>query len=192
MKINPVFNKLSSFFYNKTKLWLVGLFFVLIVLKFLFLPIFENILQIDEQMISLDKPHIYAPETVYAILTDWGESGRLKQFWLHLTWDLLLPIIYFFFLGFLISWLAKRGFKPNSKMQKLNLVALVAVVDLLENVSLFFLIQIYPANVYILSLVKTGLTLTKYYLFGPAILFGLVISTVFALKNRFVVQKSSI
>jgi len=67
-----------------------------------------------------------------------GKSGRLKQFWFHLTWDLLFPIIYFFFLGFLLSWLYKRGFKRDSKMQKLNLVSLVAAVDLLEDIALFF------------------------------------------------------
>lgn len=157
---------------------------VLIVLNFLSLPVFEEVLQIDENMVSLDKPQLYSPEAVYEILTHWGEEGRIKQFWIHITWDLLLPVLYFFFLGFLISWIAKRGFKPGSKMRLLNLVALVAVVDLLENIFLFILIFIYPANVYILGLIKTGLTLIKYYVFGPAILFALVASTVFAIKNR--------
>lgn len=189
MKANTIFNKLSLFFYKKTKLWLVGIFLVLIILNFLSLPIYEDILQIDEKMISIDEPQIYSPMQVYEILTDWGQNGRVKQFWLHITWDLILPIIYLFFLGFLISWLAKRGFKQNSKMQILNLVSLVAVVDLLENISLFLLIFIYPKNWYIISLIKTFLTLIKYYVFGPVILFTLIITTFFAVKNKFAIQE---
>ncbi|MBN1891251.1 MAG: hypothetical protein JW780_00575 [Clostridiales bacterium] len=189
MKGNQLFGRLSSFFYKGTRLWLVGLFLILIVLLFVSLPVFEDILQIDENMTSLDRHHIYSSDQVYEILTEWGESGRLKQLWLHLSWDLLFPLIYFFFLGFLISWLSKRGFKQHSKMQLLNLVSFVAVVDILENISLFILILIFPANVFILSWIKTGLTLTKYYLFGPAILFALVVSTIYAIRNRFVIQK---
>lgn len=182
-------NNISSFFYNKTKLWLVGLFFILILLMFLFLPIFEKTLHMSENMISLDKSHVYSPEKIHAILTDWGEIGRLQQIWLHFTWDLVFPILYFFFLGFLISWFAKRGFKSNSKMQKINLLSMVAIVDILENIFLFMLILIYPQNVLMLGWIKTGLTFMKYYLFGPAILLGLLISIVFALKKRFVVQE---
>ncbi|MCG8569045.1 MAG: hypothetical protein MJB14_02790 [Spirochaetes bacterium] len=188
MKLKTKFNQLSLFFYNNTKLWFIGLLFLLLILLFLALPLFENILQIDTNIISLDKPGLYSPLKIYEILTDWGENGRMKQFWFHITWDSLLPISYFFFLGFLISWLTKRGFKSKSKMHLLNLVSLVAIVDLLENLSLFILIFLYPANMYILCLIKTGLTLIKYYLFGPAILSGLMISTAFAVKNKFQIQ----
>jgi len=188
MIANQLFNRISLFFYKNTTLWLVGLFLILLLLMLISLPLFENILQIEENMISLDVPPTYSSDRVYEILTEWGKDGRLKQFWLHLTWDLLFPMIYFFFLGFLLSWFSKRGFKRDSKMQKLKLVSFVAAVDLLENIALFLLIIFFPANVYILSWIKTGLTLTKYYIFGPAILFGLVVSTFFASKNRFIIQ----
>lgn len=189
MKDNQLLGRLSSFFYKITRLWLVGLFLILIVSLFIALPVFEDILQMEKNMTSLDSSHINSSDRVYEILTEWGESGRLKQLWLHLTWDLLFPLIYFFFLGFLITWLSKRGFKQQSKMQLLNLVSLVAVVDILENISLFLLIFVFPANVSVLCWIKTGLTFTKYYLFGPALLFVLVVSTIFAIKNRFAIQK---
>lgn len=179
---------ITSFFYDKTKLWLIGLFMVVLVLKFLLLPAFENFLQIAENTISLDKPQMYSPDEVYEILSNWGEEGRLKQFWLHITWDLLLPIVYFFFLGFLISWLTKRGFKQKSFLQNLCLVSLVAVIDLLENISLFLLICIYPMKIDIFCWFKTGFTLIKYYLFGPAILFALLFSATYAVKNKFKIQ----
>ena len=180
--------KLTSFFYEKSTLWLIGLFLVILVLKFLLLPVFENFLKIDENMISMDKPQIYSSDEVYEILTNWGEEGRPKQFWLHITWDLLLPIVYFFFLGFLISWLTKRGFKPKSSLQNLCLVSLGAVIDLLENISLFILILIYPLKIDFLCWLKTGFTLIKYYLFGPAILFALILSAIYAAKNKFTIQ----
>ena len=120
------------------------------------------------------------------ILTDWGESGRLKKLWLHL---ILPPIIYLFFPGFPLAWLVKRGFKRENKMQMIGLVSLVAAIDLLESLSLFLLIFIYPTNVHILSWLKTELPLTKYYIFGPAILFGLSISLIFAIKNKFAIQE---
>jgi len=189
MKLNLILGKLSYFLYNKTKLWLVGLLFLLLALMFLFLPIYENYLKINVNMISLDKPNIYSSAKTYEILTEWGESGRTKQFWFHITWDLLLPIIYFFFLGFLISWLTKRGFNRDSKKQMFNLVSLVAVIDLLENIFLIALILIYPSNIPILSWIKTSLTLIKYYFFGPAIFFTLLGSTVYAFKNRFIIQE---
>jgi len=180
--------RLTSFFYDKTKLWIIGLLFIILVLKFLLLPVFENFLQIAENTISLDKPQIYSPAEVYEIIMNWGEEGRLKQFWLHISWDLILPIVYFFFLGFLISWLTKRGFKPESFFQNLYLVSSVAVIDLLENISLFLLILIYPSKIDILCWFKTGFTSIKCYLFGPAILFSLFFSVIFALKNKFKIQ----
>lgn len=181
-------NKITAFFYSKTKLWLIGLFLVLLIITFLLLPVFEGLLQITEDTISLDKPYLYPPYKVYEILNSWGEAGRCKQFWLHVTWDLLLPLVYFFFLGFLISWFTKRGFKQKSCLQNLCLVSLVAVIDLFENISLFLLILIYPADSIILCWLKTGFTFIKYYLFGPAIVFALVFSAVYAVKNRLKVQ----
>ena len=180
--------KLTLFFYYKTNLWLIGLFLVILVLKFLLLPVFENILQIEENTISMNNPQIYSSDRVYEILTNWGESGRFKQFWFHITWDLLFPIVYFFFIGFLISWLTKRAFKQKSSLQNFCLVSLVAAIDLLENISLFLLILVYPSKIDTLCWFKTGFTLIKYYLFGPAILFALVFSTIYAVKNKFKIQ----
>ena len=178
-------NPLTSFFYNKTKLRLVGLFLLLVVLMFLFLPMFENFLSIEENIPSLDKPYMYSPDEVFEVLTGWGEDGRIKQFQFHITWDILLPGVYFFFLGFLIAWLTKRGFRQNSKWQNLCLLSSVAVIDVLENITLFLLILVYPSKIDILSWLKTGLTLIKYYIFGPAILSALFFSGIHAGKNRF-------
>lgn len=183
-----IFTKTSNFFYNKTKLWLVGLLLIMLVAKFMSLPILEEYLQVGENHISLDEPQIYSSDEVYKILTDWGDEGRKNQFLIHITWDLLLPVVYFFFLGFLIAWLTKRGFKPESKFQMLSLVSLVAIIDLLENITLFILILVYPANIAVVGWMKTGLTLIKYYLFGPAILFALIASLIFAMKNRFQIR----
>jgi hypothetical protein len=182
-------NCVLSFFYKKTNPWLIGLFFISIILMFLILPAFENILHLSEDMVSLDKPFLYSNVKIFDILTDWGEEGRFQQILFHLTWDLVLPVIYFFFLGFLLSWFAKRGFKSGSRVQKITLLSLVAVADILENIFLLVLILIYPENVPVIGWIKTGLTFMKYYLFGPLIPAVLLIAVIFALKNRMEVQE---
>lgn len=182
-------NIISAFFYKKTKILFIGILLILIVLMFPLLPVFGKAIHMNENMISLDSSKIYSPETIHAILTDWGDKGRIRQIWFHFTWDLVFPVLYFFFIGFLVSWFAKRGFRPGSKMQKMNLLAMVAAVDLLENISLLVLVIIYPVTSRILGIIKTSLTAIKYYLFGPVILAGLVTSVIFAIKNGFRIQE---
>ena len=179
---------ISDFFYSKTKLVLIVLLLFIIFAMFQIMPVFEKVLNIDDNIVSMDSADILPQEMIYSILTDWGDDGRVRQVWFHLSWDLIFPVSYFFFVGFLLSWFAKRGFKSNSSMQKLNLLAFVAVVDLLENISIMILVFVYPADIFFLVFVKNALTVIKYYLFGPLIVLGLLLSLVFAAKNRFEIQ----
>lgn len=177
-----VFDRISEFFFYRSRLWYVGVLFLLIVALFMVLPITESFFQIGEGMISLDKPNWHSPDDIHKILGSWGDSGRMGQFWLHMTWDLALPVTYFFFLGFLLSYFTRKGFPPESSMHKMNLVSLVAVVDILENAMLFILIVAFPSELVVVGVIKTALTLIKYYLFGPVILLAFAISIGAALR----------
>ncbi len=182
-------NRISNFFYNKTKILFIIIPLILILSMFIIMPAFEKALGMDENLVSLDSSNIYSPETIHTILSEWGYEGRLQQIWFHFTWDLIFPLLYFFYIGFLLSWLAKRGFKKNSKMQKTNLLAAIAVADILENISLLFLILAYPKDAIILGYIKTALTMIKYFLFGPLILITLIVLLIFAIKNKFRIQE---
>lgn len=181
-----MFKKLTNFFSNYARLKLIVLFFFLVLLMLFIFPLFEYIVQMPENIISLDSSNLYSSKEIHKILTEWGSNGRIKQIWLHLTWDLIFPILYFFFLGFLISYITSRTFKASSKMQKAFLLSFVALVDILENISLIILILIYPKDVSFLGCLKTGFTFVKYYVFGPALLICILVSTVFLLVNKFI------
>ncbi len=182
-------NKFTAYFHNRTKLWIIGILLLLIIIMFFILPTVEDVFHISQDMVSIDEPDIHTPQEIHNILNDWGEQGRIQQVWFHSTWDIILPILYFFFIGFLISWFTKRGFKSESAFRKMSLVSLIAVVDILENIALFILIFSFPSKYGFMGWIKTGLTLTKYFIFGPAIVIALIIAVVFAIRNRFVVQE---
>lgn len=170
-----MFKRLSRFFLKNTKISLVVIPLVAIIFLFILLPTFEEFLNIDTSHVSLDKPMLYSASEINSILTDWGEEGRKSQFLLHITWDLLLPLFYFFFLGFLLSLLLRNVYEKGSRVHYLNLVSLVAVIDILENISLFILITLYPNTPTLVCWIKTSLTLIKYYIFGPGIVIALIV-----------------
>lgn len=176
--------KISRFFQQQTKILYVVLPLFLIILLFFLLPYTEELLKIDSSHISLDKPRLYSPLEIHNILTDWGEEGRISQFWLHITWDLMLPLFYFFFLGFLISLMFRDRYEKSSRIQYFNLVSLVAVIDILENISLFILLTLHPKIPIVLCWIKILLTMIKYYLFGPGILIALTVGVVGLYKQK--------
>ncbi|QUI25418.1 hypothetical protein HZI73_25345 [Vallitalea pronyensis] len=175
-------NKLSNTLINQSKLWKIFLLLAIMVALFMSLPAFESYFQITD-MASLDELQFYSSDDIYQILDQWGTEGQRQQMFFHFTWDLALPITYFFFLAYLFSWLTKRGFKQDNPLQKLNLLSLVAVVDILENLSMLALVLLYPTEIQVLAFLKTAFTLIKFYIFGPLISLGLFVSIIATIKN---------
>lgn len=61
-----------------------------------------------------------------------------------MTADIILSVVYTLFYGLLIAWLFQRAFKPDSKMQKWNVISVAAwLFDLLENVEVMSMLAIY-------------------------------------------------
>jgi FtsH-binding integral membrane protein len=140
-------------------------------------------------MVSLDDPVFYTQEEVFSIMESWGDVGRTYQLWFHFTWDLIFPILGFLFVALFISWLLQRGFRPESKAQKLNLLALGSVFDLLENICLVSLIVMYSDRPVAIAWLKTIFTMSKYS-FGIPILLMILIGFVKAAMNKFKVQET--
>ena len=128
-------------------------------------------------MVSLDDPVFFEPEEIFSIVESWGDEGRNYELWFHLTWDLVFPILGFLFMGLFISWLLQRSFNPESRLQKLNLLALGSVFDLLENICLILIIAFYPIQPVVVAWLKTIFTIIKYgfeLLDIPVILVGFI------------------
>jgi hypothetical protein len=179
-----VLNRVSKFFYDNTKVLFIVLLFLSIVIMYMAIPIVEDILQADKDMVLLDDYKIFSPEKTASIIRDWGENGRRQQIWLHLTWDLLFPIVYSLFIGFLLSWFAKRAFAADNRMQKINLLSGIGLFDLIENTLIMILVIIYPLESTFIIWLKIIFTIIKYYIFGPLILLGLLSSLFFIVKNK--------
>lgn len=182
-------SKLSDYFHARAKGRLIlSVFAALVLFMAITLPLLSTIYPAADEMVSLDDPVFYTPEEVFSIVESWDDGGRTYQLWFHLTWDLIFPILGFFFVGLSISWLLQRGFRLWGKLQKLNLLALGPVFDLLENLCLAIIIAVYPDQPVAIAWMKTISTMTKYS-FLILIILVVLISLVAAAMTRFKVQE---
>ena len=101
----------------------------------------------NNSVLPLDLMFFYTPEKAFEMIEKYGQEGRAIYMRIELTADLIYPIIYTLFFGLLISWLFQRGFKPESPMQKWNVMPLGAwFFDLLENIGIVSMLSMYPAQ----------------------------------------------
>ena len=183
-------SKLSGHFHAWAKGRLIlSVFAALVLFMVITLPLLSLIYPAADEMVSLDDPVFYTPEEAFLIMESWDDGGRTYQLWFHLTWDLIFPILGFLLVGLSISWLLQRGFRPGSKLQRLNLLALGPVFDLLENICLVSMILIYPARPVVLAWLKTLFTLSKYG-FMILIILVVLIGLVAAAMNGFKVREA--
>ena len=181
--------KISNYFHARAKKWLILTIFIIFVLFVtISLPVIYYFYPTVDEMVSLDDPIFYTPEEIFSIVESWGETGRTQQFWFHLTWDFIVPLLGLLCIGLFISWLTQRGFNPESKMQKMNLIALAAIFDVLENVCIELIVLVYPSEPRGIAWAKSVFTMAKYG-FGILIVVIIVISLYKAIQNRFKIQK---
>ncbi|WKZ39269.1 MAG: hypothetical protein QY328_13470 [Anaerolineales bacterium] len=180
-------NNLSERFYKWAKGWLV---LVLLVLDGFFagflMPLIGGMMQDGTGLVQpLDLMLFSTPDRTFDMIERYGEYGRPFYRNVELTVDIIYPVIYLFAFGLLISWLFQRGFSPNSKMMKLNVMPLGAwFFDLLENLNIVALLSMYPAKPAVLAWLLMVLTTVKWAFAGASILLILV-GLVMALKNGF-------
>ena len=101
----------------------------------------------NASVMPLDLMFFYTPDQAFAMIEKYGAAGRDLYMNIELTADIIYPIIYTLFYGLLLSWLFQRGFKPESKMQKYNVMPVGAFLfDMLENVGIVTMLSLYPAQ----------------------------------------------
>lgn len=181
---------LSNRLHTWAKGWVViAVFAAIVIFMAVTLPFLGRIYPAGSEMVSLDDPVFYTVKEIFSIMESWGDDGRTYQLWFHLTWDLIFPVLGFLFVALFISWLLQRGFRPDSKVQKLNLLALGSVFDLLENACLVSLIVVYPALPVAIAWLKTVFTISK-YVSGIPLIVMMLIGFIKAAMNRFKIQEA--
>lgn len=152
--------RISELFHSWARGWLIlALFAIFVVYVAMTLPVLQA--APGGSIESLDARVFYTPKEAFATVGSYGEARR---FWIriYLTWDIVNPILYTLTFGLLTSWLFQRGFRSNSRLQKLNIVPVGAgLFDLLENLSIIVLLLAYPAQPTIVAWLSTVSTTSK-------------------------------
>jgi hypothetical protein len=176
---------------NKLRGWAKGwLVFILFVLDVAFVGF---ILPIAEALIKggqggpgpLDLQFFYTPAKAYEMIASYGEYTRSFYRNFELTVDIIYLIVYTLFFSLLITWLFKKGFSENSRMQKLNVTPFGAwLFDLLENIGVVSMLSIFPSTPAALAWVTSIFTAIKWLFVGTTMIL-IVIGTAAAITGRF-------
>jgi hypothetical protein len=148
-------NKLSEKFHAWANGWRVIILLIADALMMGYvMPLAAGIMAFaaNNSVLPLDLMFFYTPDKAFAMIEKYGEAGRAIYLKIELTADIVYPIIYTLFYALLISWLFQRGFKPDSKMQKWNVMPMGAwLFDLLENVGTVSMVSMYPSQSTVLA-----------------------------------------
>lgn len=114
-----------------------------------------------------DLSFFYTPDDLYRMAEAYGEAGRQAFVDARLTFDVVWPLVYLFFLSTSISWLLSRGLAPGSRALRLNLLPTGAVLlDFLENFANILVMLRYPAHTPVIEWLAPLFTMTKWSLVG--------------------------
>ncbi len=180
-------NGISKKFHAWAKGWLV---IVLMLLDMFFMgfvmPLIGGLMKSGTGLEQpLDLMFFSSPEKTFAMIERYGEFGRPFYRNVELTVDIIYPIIYTLAFGLLISWLFQRGFKSDSKMQKLNVFPVGAwFFDLLENLGIVTMLSMWPSQPSVLAWLTTIITMIKWVFAGGSMVL-IVVGLVMAAKNGF-------
>ncbi len=142
-------NTISQKFHAWATGWRVFIFFLADALMAGYImPVAAGIMALaaNNSVMPLDLMFFYTPDQAFEMMERYGEAGRSVYLQIELTADIIYPIIYTLFFGLLLSWLFQRGFKPESRMQKWNVMPVGSLFfDLLENVGIVSMLSMYPS-----------------------------------------------
>jgi hypothetical protein len=143
-------NMISQKFHAWTTGWRV---FILMIaeslMMFYIMPLAAGIMAFaaNNSVLPLDLMFFYTPAQAFAMMDKYGEAGRSIYLRIGLTADIIHLIIYTLFFGLLLSWLFQRAFKPDSPMQKWNVMPVGAwLFDMLENAGILSMLMMYPSR----------------------------------------------
>lgn len=181
-------NTISKKFHAWATGWRVFILFVLeALMMFYIMPLAAGIMAFaaNNSVLPLDLMFFYTPEQAFEMMDRYGAAGRSVYFRIELTADIIYPIIYTLFYGLLLSWLFQRAFKPDSNMQKWNVMPVGAwFFDLLENAGIVTMLAMYPSKSEILAWIAMFFGSLKWGFFVVTVVLVLT-GLVRAALNRF-------
>lgn len=179
--------KVSSKFHAWAKGWLV---LVLMALDTFFMgfimPLIGGLMKGGTGLQEpIDLQFFSTPAKLFGMVESYGDYGRPFYRNVELTVDIIYPIIYTLAFGLLISWLFQRGFQPDSKMQKWNVMPVgMWLFDLLENLGIVTMLSVWPSQPAAVAWLTTIFTMVK-WMFAGASLLLIVVGLAMAVKNGF-------
>lgn len=173
--------RISQYFYSKSSFWVFLITLALFVVFMLVVLPSESdrSAQVTGSVTSLDTTFYYTRDQLYQIAEDFGQEGRLYYLDSRISFDIVWPLVYTFFLINTISWILNKTILEESKLRLLNLVPLAAIlVDYLENITNMVVMFRYPQPTDILASLAGVITSLKWVFVGGSFLilvFGVVL-----------------
>ena len=110
-----------------------------------------------------DTSIFYSPDELYGMAEAYGEEGRKLYVRSRVTFDVIWPLVYTFFLISTISWVYEGAFSADSRWRLANLAPiLAAALDFLENGSASLVMVRYPLRTPIVDVGAGLFTLLKW------------------------------
>ena len=111
----------------------------------------------------LDVRFFATAQATWETVDSYGALGRAFYSTVQCTLDVAYPLVYGLFLALLLSWLGRRAWPPGSRLQRANLLPLLAACfDLLENAGIVALLNFHPGRLDALAWATTGFTMAKW------------------------------
>lgn len=131
-----------------------------------------------------DTSFWYSARDLYAAAEAWGETGRSAYVHARVTFDVIWPLVYGFFLTTSLAWLVGRAIRPGSRWRRVALLPmLVVLLDYAENVCAATVMARYPTRTPILADLAPVFTASKWVLLSACFALLLVLGGA-ALRRR--------
>jgi hypothetical protein len=112
---------------------------------------------------SPDSSFFYSPSDLYQMAEAYGAEGRAAYVHARLTFDMIWPLVYLFFLGAAISWSLDRALPAGSPWRFLNLFpAFGWLFDMCENLSTSAVMLAFPKDT-LFAFLAPIFTLVKWF-----------------------------
>ena len=136
-------------------------------------------------LMLLDMHFSYTPNDAYKLLEALGKAGRQAYLTMHLTLDLVFPVVYSLLFSFSIAWFLKRLLPPDHFLQWIVLIPFIAgLADLIENVNITIMGLTYPTRLDGLVRLSSLMTTLKFGLMPLGVLCILICAILLAIRRK--------
>jgi hypothetical protein len=132
----------------------------------------------------------FSPDEAYELLEEYGPKGRRHALINAVSVNLVDPIIYWLFLSIGILYFLKKTFPAEEKLQLLAIFPfLTAIMDLLSNAFLLWLLMAFPARHEIPASLAAAFGILKWGFLRLSILLFLGITLAFLIRRYWFFRK---